>query len=148
MLWHLAFGIEAGLDALVSPTHLLLLTGGTLLLTSPLRAAAATDRDRWPAVVSMAAATSLAGFFLSYVSVFADPGAREPLHNLPTDLPEHRAAELPVIAARVQGVVATLLVEGVCVCVLDCLVHVSVSFGVWSVLGCRGGRLLRRPACR
>ena len=42
MLWHLAFGIEVGLDALVSPTHLLLLTGGTLLLTSPLRAAAAT----------------------------------------------------------------------------------------------------------
>jgi hypothetical protein len=73
MLWHLAFGIEAGLDALVSPTHLLLLTGGTLLLTSPLRAAAATDRDRWPAVVSMAAATSLAGFFLSYVSVFGRP---------------------------------------------------------------------------
>jgi hypothetical protein len=112
MLWHLAFGIEAGLDALVSPTHLLLLTGGTLLLTSPLRAAAATGRDRWPAVVSMAAATSLAGFFLSYVSVFADPGAREPLRNLPADLPEHRAAELPVIAGLAGYVVCTVLLIG------------------------------------
>jgi hypothetical protein len=112
MLWHLAFGIEAGLDALVSPTHLLLLTGGTLLLTSPLRAAAATGRDRWSAVISMVAATSLAGFFLSYVSVFADPGAREPLRNLPADLPEHRAAELPVIAGLAGYVVCTVLLIG------------------------------------
>jgi hypothetical protein len=28
MVWHTIFGIEAGIDALVSPTHLLLLTGG------------------------------------------------------------------------------------------------------------------------
>jgi hypothetical protein len=35
MLWHFAFGIEADLEALLSPTHLLLLLGGALLLTGP-----------------------------------------------------------------------------------------------------------------
>jgi hypothetical protein len=109
MLWHLTFGIEIGLDALVSPTHVLLLTGGVLLLTCPLRTAAATGKDRWSAVVSLAAATSLAGFFLSYASVFADPGAREPLVTLPEDLPEHRAAELPVIAGLGGYLVCTVL---------------------------------------
>lgn len=48
MIWHLAFGVEAGLDALVSPTHLLLLTGGALLLSSPWRAVLARNSGpRW-----------------------------------------------------------------------------------------------------
>jgi hypothetical protein len=38
-LWHTAFGIEADLDALFSPTHVLLFTGMVMILTSPLRAA-------------------------------------------------------------------------------------------------------------
>jgi hypothetical protein len=110
MLWHFAFGIETGIDALVSPTHLLLLIGGVLLLTSPLRAATRTPtKHRWPAVVSFASATSLAGFFLSYVSVFADPGAREPLVTIPEGLPEHRAAELPAVAGLGGYLVSTVL---------------------------------------
>jgi len=81
MLWHLAFGVEAGLDALVSPTHLVLLVGGMLLLTSPLRAVVhrnggrlpVTVRAGWPALAAVAASVALAGFFLSYLSVFVDP---------------------------------------------------------------------------
>jgi hypothetical protein len=38
MVWHQALGIEAGLDALLSPPHLLLFTGGLLLVTGPIRA--------------------------------------------------------------------------------------------------------------
>jgi hypothetical protein len=38
MIWHTVFGIEVGIDALLSPTHLLLYLGATLLITSPLRA--------------------------------------------------------------------------------------------------------------
>src|SRR4051794_7166721 len=73
MVWHLVFGIEAGVDALVSPTHLVLLAGGALLLSGPLRAAiqrfgALPHRvaDAWPAVVSLGTVAALAGFFLSY----------------------------------------------------------------------------------
>ena len=39
MIWHTVFGIEAGTSALLSPTHLLLLTGGVLIVGSPLRSA-------------------------------------------------------------------------------------------------------------
>lgn len=39
LLWHTAFGIEVGTSALLSPTHLMLLTGGVLILASPLRSA-------------------------------------------------------------------------------------------------------------
>jgi hypothetical protein len=38
MLWHTLFGIEVGIDALLSPTHLMLYLGATLLITSPIRA--------------------------------------------------------------------------------------------------------------
>ena len=38
-LWHELFGVEKDLAALISPTHLLLFTGITLLVTSPLRGA-------------------------------------------------------------------------------------------------------------
>lgn len=42
-LWHQAFGLEVGLDALLSPTHLLLASGLLLLSTArggPMRSAA------------------------------------------------------------------------------------------------------------
>jgi hypothetical protein len=110
MMWHLAFGIEAGVGGLVSPTHLLLLTGGVLLLTSPMRAVArSTGEARWPAVISLSSATALAGFFLGYVSVFADPGASEPLVVIPEGLPGHRAAQLPAIAGLGSYLVSTVL---------------------------------------
>ena len=38
MAWHVAFGVEVGSDALLSPSHLLLALGGALLATGPLRA--------------------------------------------------------------------------------------------------------------
>lgn len=66
MAWHLAFGIEAGVGALVSPTHLVLLAGGLLLILSPFRAEPHQIRVwAWPAVLSLAAATALVAFFLS-----------------------------------------------------------------------------------
>lgn len=37
MAWHLVLGVEAGVDALLSPSHLVLFTGGLLILTSALR---------------------------------------------------------------------------------------------------------------
>lgn len=110
MAWHLGFGIEAGIDALVSPTHLVLLGGGLLLVLSPFRS---QPRHAWawtwPAVLSLAAATALVGFFLSYVSVFTDPGARVALSAVPEGAPGHRAAELPAVAGLGGYLVTTLL---------------------------------------
>jgi len=37
-LWHAAFGVELDLEALLSPTHLLLATSGVLMVSGPIRA--------------------------------------------------------------------------------------------------------------
>ena len=78
MAWHEIFGIEEDLAALLSPTHLLLLIGGLLLLTAPVRRALARGTSGWtglaPAVVSaMLTATTIA-FFLEFASPFHDAG--------------------------------------------------------------------------
>jgi hypothetical protein len=52
---------------------------------------------------------SLAAFFLSYVSVFADPGAREPLGMIPEGQAGHRAAELPAIAGLAGYLISTVV---------------------------------------
>jgi hypothetical protein len=75
MAWHVAFGVEVGNDALLSPSHLLLALGGALLATGPLRADLLRgDRsrsliDRLPMVLSLEALFSLLTFF----TLYADP---------------------------------------------------------------------------
>lgn len=99
MVWHEVFGVEVAVDALVSPTHLVLLLGGMLMVTAPARAVGAgrSTADLVAVALSVAATASLAGFFLSYLSVFSDPGATVALTALPEGDPGHRAAELPAI---------------------------------------------------
>jgi len=47
MIWHMLFGIEANIEAALSPTHLLLGLGCVLLVSAPFRAAwQRRDRDR------------------------------------------------------------------------------------------------------
>ena len=74
LLWHEAFGFEVALEALLSPSHLLLLAGGLLLVTQPLRAAWSSPHPRGPAaaVASLVLATALAAFFLQYLTPFHD----------------------------------------------------------------------------
>lgn len=76
MLWHMIFGIEQDLEALLSPTHLLLFIGGALIITSPFRAAwAATEanRDRpslkefLPTLLSITLVTCSTAFMFLYL---------------------------------------------------------------------------------
>jgi hypothetical protein len=99
MIWHQIFGIEVGLDALLSPTHLVLLVGGVLMLTTPLRATVARHRtlpaSAWaglPAILALSVTAAVAAFFLSYLSVFAD-AATIPPTRIPEGAPGHRQAE-------------------------------------------------------
>jgi hypothetical protein len=79
-LWHIFLGIETELDALLSPTHLLLFAGMALIVTSPLRAAWAAPDDRdarrlttfLPAILSLTLLTALISFFFMYASAFSD----------------------------------------------------------------------------
>jgi len=84
MIWHTLFGIEAGTEALTSPTHLILAIGMFLVWSGPLRAAwlrTGTDERRgWgalgPAIISVALLFSLLGFFTSYAHPLIDPLVR------------------------------------------------------------------------
>jgi len=75
MLWHVTFGIEKGIEGLISPSHLALALGGGLMVTGPLRAGLARPAgaaQRWlaqiPMVVSLTTFLSLLTFFTEYVS--------------------------------------------------------------------------------
>lgn len=68
--WHTAFGVERGIDALLSPTHLVLLAGLVLLLIAPVRAVRAAPGSPpgpWVIVLSVTSATALTAFFLNFV---------------------------------------------------------------------------------
>src|SRR5919201_252849 len=69
-IWHTVFGIERGLEAALSPTHVGLFLGALLMFTTPLRAAwssnrlgpAPSARAPLPALLSLTAATLLVCF--------------------------------------------------------------------------------------
>ena len=64
MLWHMAFGIERGTEALLSPTHLLLAVSMGLVVSGPFRAALQQPgQSRLPAVLSLALTLSVGTFF-------------------------------------------------------------------------------------
>jgi hypothetical protein len=65
LAWHLTFGIERSFQALISPTHVLLMASGGMIVSGPLRAAwrRAGRRIGWPAVVSAMLLLSMLTFF-------------------------------------------------------------------------------------
>jgi hypothetical protein len=77
LIWHAIFGIERSISALLSPTHLLLFSGLTLIATSPYRAAVRRARTDAPSLqafliplASVTLATAMTAFVLQYISLF------------------------------------------------------------------------------
>jgi hypothetical protein len=79
MIWHQVFGIEQDIAALLSPSHLLLMAAGLLLVTQPIREVLDLERDlprgerqRWatfaPVVVGVTLAVSVLSFFGQFAS--------------------------------------------------------------------------------
>ena len=117
MLWHRAFGVEEGLDALLSPSHLTLLTGAALLLSAPARGAWRSAgplptgfRARFPELLSLALTTALIAFFTVYTSAFARPGVDQPLVRIPHGMPGHELAELAPAATLAAYLLTTALI--------------------------------------
>lgn len=72
-IWHTIFGVEIGIDALLSPTHLVLFVGSLLLLWTPVRAAA-ERRDPSPdlAIGAAVLTTALLVFFIEYIFLLSE----------------------------------------------------------------------------
>jgi hypothetical protein len=150
--WHQVFGIEVGIDALLSPTHLLLFGGGLLLATTPLRVAAGdpTLQEGYPPAATVApilvaagATTVLTGFFTMYLngfrggvaayvtSAFGRSGAAEErvIQGVATVLVTTLVFVIPLLVAvrivrtRPGALTATVTVAGIALSGLDGFSH-------------------------
>lgn len=77
MFWHILFGIELGVEALYSPSHLVLALGMTLIVSGPFRAAwrrsgPATISSALPMLLSLAFTLSI----LTFITQVAHPLVR------------------------------------------------------------------------
>lgn len=75
-LWHSLFGVEGGIDALLSPTHLVLMASLLAIVTAPYRAALdGTIRTRGVLpLVSLGIGAALVAFFINFVWGLGDAG--------------------------------------------------------------------------
>lgn len=74
VVWHQIFGIEVNLEALLSPSHLMLFVGGLLALTSTFRAGWALLPRRvtfgrlFPVLLSLTLSAAVVSFFVMYAN--------------------------------------------------------------------------------
>jgi hypothetical protein len=97
MVWHLIFGVEFGIDALLSPSHLLLFIGGGLLLSGPLLAFRRRGETRLPAripaLLAVIGITGVAAFALSFLSALLTDAPTIPLSHEPEGTEAHLVSE-------------------------------------------------------
>ncbi|GMK40341.1 hypothetical protein PCCS19_33970 [Paenibacillus sp. CCS19] len=85
MAWHIIYGIEEDVAALLSPSHLMLLIGALMILSSPFRSAWNEQQDApgWrtfaPPLLSVALTLSAVSFFLMYAWMFRYNLASQPV---------------------------------------------------------------------
>ena len=118
LIWHEVFGIEADIEALLSPTHLVLLIGGLLRASGPiastLRRKGVNQRATWSStgaiVASVAFMLSALQFFLMYVALITNYGV---LLGVAIDQritwAVHLWTGLPLLAASLVGVISVVV---------------------------------------
>jgi hypothetical protein len=114
LLWHTAFGFEVGLEALVSPSHLVLAVGGALIVTGPLRSALHRLqsqprlgwRDGLPVVLSLMTVMSILTFFTGDFTIITYP-------NFMVHGPTSGSTFYQDIHALASVVIPALIVSGV-----------------------------------
>ena len=115
MVWHLVFGVEVGVEALLSPTHLLLFVSGLLVVSSPLRAAWSDPEDALappmsaflPALLSTTIVTATVAFFLMEFSPFITEAMRAEPYQFAAGLP--RGGEWLADELLLEGLAAILV---------------------------------------
>jgi hypothetical protein len=130
MVWHSIFGVEVSLDAVLSPTHLLLVVAGTLLVTSPLRSwwATGTTGRRAPTGIASLALGSIFGILLLSHSSAVRSTAATRAYDFVSGSPSHIEASYG--SARYLVTTAILLIP-----VLLVLRHRTVFGTATAVVG-------------
>jgi len=132
MIWHEVFGFEENLEALLSPTHLLLAGSGFLLVSSPFRAAWLRSDDEgepgWrgllPALLSLAFMLSVLTFFSEYAHALTLPDTF-------VDGPQGGSAHSQDVMGLAAVLIPTVLTSGI---VLLALRRWTLPFGALSLI--------------
>jgi hypothetical protein len=118
MLWHLTFGIERELGALLSPTHLGLFVGMVLIVTAPFRSAWASAGEipsAWGPLLPVALSLTLAGTLTAFILQPFHPMAHNFVsRRLAAFILERSGGSDFVMARNVQAGVAGFMVATVC----------------------------------
>jgi hypothetical protein len=118
MLWHVVFGVERDLAALLSPTHLGLFLAMLLIVTAPLRSAWASPDDlppRWGPLLPAALSLTLAGTLLAFILQPFHPLAHNFASRALADLIQLRSGGSWFVSARnVQTGLAGFMLTTVC----------------------------------
>jgi hypothetical protein len=110
MIWHTIFGVEVSLDAVLSPSHLLLVVAGTLLVTSPLRAwwaTGTTNRRAGTGIAALALGSIFGVLLLGHSTAFKSTAPTE-AYDFVTGSQSHFEASYG--SARYLATTAILLV--------------------------------------
>ena len=131
--WHAAFGIEADIEALYSPPHLLLAAGGALIATGPLRSAWKAERASrsalWRAILAVSLLLAMFTFFSAESHPFVHPWAWTKFEPRALDpaalgLPPMQAGGVgPREFAQTLGVSSFLIQSGILVGLLLLLIR-------------------------
>jgi len=112
MAWHLTFGIERGFQALISPTHLILMVSAGLIVSGPLRAAWRRPGGAIgaPAIVSATFTLTTLTFFGQFDHPFTSQWAALPQPIVPAQ-PAEELGMLGIVfqSAVLMGVVLLLV---------------------------------------
>lgn len=117
MAWHEIFGIEVDLEALLSPSHLVLFAGGLLVVTSPLRSAWADPDCRapgfrrfLPALASVTMATATVAFFLmNFAPTLTGAMTSAPYRSIAQQFSDAEVASWMVEEVQLEGYAAILV---------------------------------------
>ena len=114
LAWHESFGIEVGVEALLSPTHLILLGSGLVLLSAPIRdlrvgeRSSVSLRDDLPVVLDLALLAAVAGFFLVFLSPTVNDVGEVAFTRVPSTPHDHPATD-PAELLQLLGVGSVIL---------------------------------------
>jgi hypothetical protein len=118
LIWHMLFGIEADIEALLSPTHLILAIGGTLIGAGPFRAQwGRVEPDDGlphlinylPMLLSLTFGWSVLTFFTQYAHPFIHPWASGPIPREPFNPERMGLSALLIQSAMMSGLVLLII---------------------------------------